>query len=140
MLDLAMGTETKNYGLKRGPNPQVVWGCIRMLAPAVAVACAFSFHLWVRAQIVQIGYQTHRLDAQIEGLLDEQRQLVVLEQIWKDRALQQALSGRDPYLIILPVYSTTPGQVEQSHTGRPGNSKIGGLTHNPDPPKPTLMN
>jgi hypothetical protein len=128
MLDLAIGTESKNYSLRQGPNPRTVWECMKLLMPVVAVACAFSFHLWVRGQNVQLGYQSYRLESQISKLLNEQRQLMAAAQTGKDRELRDAIAGNDIRLIIL---ATQPSRTRQ------GSPLDGGPGGEPPDHKPT---
>ena len=140
MLDLAIGTEAKNYGLKRGPNPQMVWECIKILLPLGAITCAFSFHLWVHAQSIQIGYQRYRLSEQNEELLNEQRQLVVQEQTLKDQRLLDSIAANDFGLIILRANPPIPARLEHSNADSQGNPQVGSLFRNSGSQKPTLLN
>lgn len=133
MLDLTIEIDAKNYGLKRGPNPQKVWECIRILLPLGVITCAFSFNLWVRAQNTQIGYQSHRIKEQAEKLRNKQRQLVVEEQILRDQKLLDSIADND-FVVILRANPSSPARLARSNSDSLGNPQVGSLFTVPVPP------
>jgi cell division protein FtsL len=103
MLDFAAGIEAKNYGLRKTSDLLTLLDSLKILFPIVVIAGALSFHIWVRSQITQIGYESQQLANQEEDLQKDQKQLVLEEQTLKDPNTMEILAMGDLNMIIPPA-------------------------------------
>ena len=70
MLDFAAGIEAKNYRLRKTSDLQTLLDSLKILFPLVVIAGALSFHVWIRSQNIQVGYENQQLINQAEDLID----------------------------------------------------------------------
>jgi cell division protein FtsL len=103
MIDFASGIEAKNYGLRNTSDPRSLFESMKTLLPLVAIAGILSFHVWVRSQNIQIGYESQKLLTQKEELQNVQNQLILEEQTLKDPRSLEILARRDLGMVMLPV-------------------------------------
>ena len=103
MLDFADGIESKNYGLKKTSDLLTLWDSLKILLPLAVIACALSFHIWVRSKSIQVGYQNQQLISQEAGMLNDQKQLILEEQTIKDPKSLEILALGELNMIIPPA-------------------------------------
>ena len=103
MLDFADGIESKNYGLKKTSDLSTLWDSLKILLPLAVIACALSFHIWVRSKSIQVGYQNQQLISQEAGMLNDQKQLILEEQTIKDPKSLEILALGELNMIIPPA-------------------------------------
>jgi len=141
MLDLAAGIEVRNYGLRKASDPQSLLESLKMILPLTMVAGALSFYVWVRGQVIQVGYQSQRLKAQEEELLQTRQQLVLEEQTLKDPKWLEAAARKNLGMAVVKPYQVIPAPLfenwDTSSSKTPGPGKPFELS---EPEKPTALN
>ena len=108
MVDLAIGVEGKNYSLKRGSDLKTFLEPLGIMLPLFVVACALSFQIWLRAQNIQIGYQTQQLKKQAEKLVQRKQRLVAEAQTLRHRESLNLAVRNNPGVIILRANLALP--------------------------------
>ena len=137
MLDFAVGIEAKNYGLRKTSDLRTLLDSLKILFPLVVIAGALSFHIWVRSQTIQFGYEYQQLNNQQEDLLNLQKILVLEEQTLKDPKTLEILAMGDLNMIIPPadriILSTPPEEWDlgDSETLALGNLSVPSETNTP---------
>lgn len=141
MLDLAAGIEVRNYGLRRAGDPRSLLESLKMIFPLAMVAGALSFYVWVRGQVIQVGYQSQRLKAQEEELLQTKQHLVLEEQTLKDPRWLEAAARKNLNMAALEPCQVIPAPLfeswDTSSYKTPGPKK---LFEPMEPEKPTALN
>ena len=129
MVDLAPGVESKNYGLSKGIELKTLFELFKVVLPLILIACVLSFHVWVRAENIRMGYECQRAEEQIGKLQNAGRQLLVQEQILRDPKLMDSMARNNLGMIILranqvvPVNPNDRGALEVGSLYRSGWSK-----------------
>ncbi len=138
MMDFVDGLESKNYGLRKTTDPRSLFEFLSLVLPLIAIAGAFSFHVWVRGQSVQVGYRSQQLSEQADRLEHIQRQLILEEQILKDPANLEALARENLGLSLLKPNQIIPPPASKVQENL--NSSLG-LKTDPDliGPEPILL-
>ena len=112
MLDFAAGIESKNYGLRKTSDFRTLLDSLKILLPLVMIAGALSFRIWICSQNIEIGYQSQQLTYEEEKLMDNQKQLILEEQTFKDLKRLETLALGEMGMIIPPadriIISTAP--------------------------------
>jgi len=127
MLDFAAGIEAKNYGLRKTSDLLTLLDSLKTLFPLVVIAGALFFHVWVRSQIIQIGYANQQLINQENNLINVQKHLILEEQTTKDLKDLEILAVNDLEMILPPadrIIMTVPSlqsETEGSETLALGN-------------------
>ncbi len=103
MLDFAAGIEAKNYGLRKTSDLRTLLDSLKILFPLVMIAGALSFHIWIRSQKIQVGYENQQLIHQEEGLLNLQKELILEEQTLKDPKTLEIVALGDLDMIVPPA-------------------------------------
>ncbi|MEJ2082725.1 MAG: cell division protein FtsL, partial [Acidobacteriota bacterium] len=92
------------------------------------IACALSFHIWVRSKSIQVGYQNQQLTSQEVDLLNDQRQLVLEEQTIKDpKALEIAALGELNMIIPAADRIIMPTPPQEQNMGNSEALALGNL-------------
>jgi cell division protein FtsL len=118
MVDLAPGLESKNYGLRKTPDPQTLWDSLKILFPLAMIAGALSIYIWIYSENTFIGYQNQSLSEQRDAALKIEQQLILEEQILKDPQWVEATARRDLGMVVL--------KADQIITALPRNRDAGG--------------
>ncbi|MGH8247054.1 MAG: cell division protein FtsL, partial [Gammaproteobacteria bacterium] len=84
MVDWAGNTEISNYGIKREMDFRNLMELLWIILTLLVLAGVLIFHSWERSQIVNMGYESQRLQAIEESLLRSQRALILEEEILKN--------------------------------------------------------
>ena len=135
MVDLAAGTEVRNYGLKRTPDPKILQESLMLILPLAVIAGALSFSIWIRSQIIYVGYQKQDLKMQEEELSHNRQQLVVEEQTLKNPKWLDAVAGNSLGMIVVRPDQIIPAAIQ---TWKEDNSKatlMGNLVQPYEPKK-----
>ena len=140
MLDLAVGIETRNYGLKKTPDPQILRESLLLILPLAIIASVLSFHIWIRSQSIRIGYQSQELNAQEEALARNQQHLVVEEQTLKDPKWLEAIAGKNLGMIILRADQIIPAPLDNWNASNSKTTLMGNLIRPDEPRKPASLN
>ena len=130
MLDFAAGIEAKNYGLRKTSDLLTLLDSLKILFPLVVIAGALFFHVWVRSQIIQIGYENQQLINQENDLINIQKHLILEEQTTKDPNDLEILAINDLEMIIPPadrIIMTVPSL--QSETEGSETLALGNVPH-----------
>ena len=128
MLDFADGIESKNYGLRKTSDLLTLWDSLKILLPLAVIACALSFHIWVRSKSIQVGYQNQQLTSQEVDLLNDQRQLVLEEQTIIDpKALEIAALGELNMIIPAADRIIMPTPPQEQNMGNSEALALGNL-------------
>jgi cell division protein FtsL len=83
MTDWADGIETRNYGIKCVIDARILSELVRTIVCLAMVAGALLFYLWVRSQIISIGYESQKLSVLEESLRRTQKNLDLDEETLK---------------------------------------------------------
>ena len=110
MVDLAAGTEIRNYGLKRTP------------------------------EIIDVGYQKQDLKIQEEELSRSLQQLVVEEQVLKDPKWLDAVASKSLGMIIVRPDQIIPASIQTWKGDNAKGNLMGNLVQPYGPEKPALLN
>ncbi|MBN1568772.1 MAG: cell division protein FtsL [Acidobacteria bacterium] len=140
MVDLAAGTEVRNYGLKRTPDPKILQESLILILPLAVIAAALAFSIWIRSEIIYSGYQKQDLKAQEEELLRSHQQLVVEEQILKDPRWLDAVAGNSLGMIIVRPDQIIPASFSNWKDDHTKSALIGNLVQPYGPKKPASFN
>jgi hypothetical protein len=101
MLDLAAGVESKNYDLSKTMDPQILRECLWLILPLAAIAIVLSFQIWIRSQVIHIGYQSQDLRKQEEVLKRNRQQLIVKKQALQNPKWLEAMASNKLGMTIL---------------------------------------
>jgi cell division protein FtsL len=141
MIDFAAGIEAKNYGLSNTSDPRSLVESMKILLPLVAIAGILSFHVWVRSQNLQVGYESQRLLNQKEELLNIRKKLILEEQTLKDPRSLEVIARRDLGMIMLPVDQVIlPPASEGWDTSASETLALGNISRSSDLKKPSPFN
>jgi len=84
MVDWAEVRVDRNYGIGRKADLRGVSELLKIILSLAAVSAALFFWSWVRIQIVNIGYESQRLQVREEALLRAQKSLMLEEETLKN--------------------------------------------------------
>jgi len=138
MLDFAAGIEAKNYGLRKTTDLRTLLESLKIVLPFVVIAGAFSFHVWVRSQNVQFGYQSQQLTAQAEELKQVQQQLILEEQTLKDPEWLEKVVSENLDMVLLKPSQIIPVPFEKWNKTEP--LALGASLKSSEPKKPSAFN
>jgi cell division protein FtsL len=140
MLDFAAGIEAKNYGLRKTTDFRSLLESLKFVLPFVAIAAAFSFHVWVRSQNIHLGYQSQQLNAQAEELQQIRQQLILEEQTLKDPRSLEAVARKNLGLVLLRPSQIIPPPLENLSRGGADSLALQTSTRSAGPKKPFAPN
>ncbi len=140
MVDLAAGTEIRNYGLKRTPDPKILQESLLLILPLAVIACALAFSIWIRSQIIDAGYQKQDLKIQEEELSRSLQQLVVEEQVLKDPKWLDAVASKSLGMVIVRPDQIIPASIQTWKGDNAKGNLMGNLVQPYGPKKPALLN
>jgi|WetSurSiteA1Bulk_404760.scaffolds.fasta_scaffold12442_2 cell division protein FtsL len=140
MVDLAAGTEVRNYGLKRTPDPKILQESLLLILPLAVIAGALSFSIWIRSQIIYVGYQKQDLKTQEEELSRNQQQLVVEEQTLKDPKWLEAVASSSLGMIVVRPDQIIPATIQTWNEDNSKATLMGNLVQPYEPKKPASFN
>jgi cell division protein FtsL len=84
MADWAGSMEARNYGIKRVSDSRYLTELLRLITPVAILAGLIYFHLWIRSQIVHLGYEQQQLEATADALRRAERNLILEEEMLKN--------------------------------------------------------
>ncbi len=140
MLDLAVGVEARNYDLSKTTDPQILMESLRLIFPLALIAGALSFQIWVRSQVIHIGYKSQELRTQEELLKRNQQQFIVEEQTLQDPKWLEAMASRKLGMIVIQPGQIIPAPLERWDTGPVKTSSLPNLIQSDEPRKPASYN
>ena len=89
-----VGIENRNYHVK-GQGGLSMQELLWALVPFVLITGLLIFHLWVRSQIIDTGYEIHKLTKYEENLTREMERLVVkVESLQSPDRIDRIARGR----------------------------------------------
>ena len=112
MVDLAVGIESRNYGLRKTIEPKALWESLKIILPLVIIAGALSFYIWIQSQSINIGYQSQQLTVQEEELLRTQQQLILEEETVKNLATLEKIARNELGMVSLKASQIIPAPFE----------------------------
>ena len=117
MTDWACGSEKRNYGIRKktGISARELFLAFFLLVP---ITGSLIFHLWVRSQITDTGYEIQKFSQLEESLIRTHEKLVVKEEILQsperiDRIARNRL-GMAPLLpeqVLVPRIPIVPADL-----------------------------
>jgi hypothetical protein len=140
MLDLAIGVEEMNYGLKRRIELRTLLEFLRNIWPIVVVAGALCFHLWVRGQNIQAGYNTQQLKKEAKQLQQWDQRLELEERILGNIETLNSIARGDLGVIILRTNPIPPALTTGRETGNSERLELGSLAHVSRSPERSTLN
>ena len=141
MLDFAAGIEAKNYGLRKTSDLLTLLDSLKILFPLFVIAGALSFHVWVRSQTIQIGYERHQLINQENDLRNIREHLILEEQTTKNLKKLEIRAMVDLKMILTPadrIIMTVPPQ--QLETEGSETLALGSMPHTSEIKKQSAFN
>jgi len=139
MVDLAVGIEAKNYGLKRTPDPKILQESLLLILPLAIIAGALSFHIWTRSETIHVGYQTQEFKLQEEELVRSREQLIVEEQTLKDPQWLDAVADKYLGMVVVRPDQIIPAPIRNWDASNSKNTLIVNLIQ-PDATKKASTN
>ncbi len=83
MVDLAEGVEARNRRIRRRTDRKSLVEMLATTLSLLMIAGALLFCLWVRSEVVNVGYALHQLEEQEEALIATQHNLETEEETLK---------------------------------------------------------
>lgn len=114
MVDLAVGIEAKNYGLRKTIEPKALGESLKIILPLVIIAAALSFYIWIQCQSIHIGYQSQQLTNHEQELRRIQQQLILEEETVKNLATLEKIARNELGMIPLKASQIIPAPFENS--------------------------
>ena len=114
MVDLAAGVEAKNYGLNTGVGPKILWEYFKVVLPLLLIACVLSFHVWIRAESIRIGYECQRAGEQMRKLQNARQQLIVQRRTLQNPKSVDSMARNNLGMIILRANQVIPPDSDNS--------------------------
>jgi cell division protein FtsL len=140
MVDLAAGTEVRNYGLKRTTDPKILQESLILILPLAVIAGALSFSIWIRSEIVYVGYQKQDLKAQEEELARNRQQLVVEEQTLTNPEWLDAVASNSLGMIVVRPDQIIPASIQNWKADNSKATLMGNLVRPYEPKKSASLN
>lgn len=84
MRDWAEGIASRNYGIKRQTDRRHLADLLGITFSVLMIGGVLLFYAWIRSQIVEIGYEEQRLQAEEKAILRDQTNLVLEEETLKN--------------------------------------------------------
>ena len=140
MLDLATGVEARNYDLSRTADPQILIESLRLIFPLAVIAGVLSFQIWVRSQVIHIGYQSQELRKQEEILRRNQQQFIVEAQTLQDPKWLEAVISKELGMIVIQPGQIIPVPYEKLDRGIVKTSSLANPVQPDEPRKPASYN
>lgn len=119
MTDLAGSIETRNYGIKRRTDRRNLFDLLCITLSIAAMAGVLFGYIWVRIQIVNVGYESQRLQATEDALLRIQKNLVLEEETLKDPGRIDILARNELGMMPLRPYQVIPVGFRVEEPGTP---------------------
>ena len=119
MTDLAEGIETRNYGIKPRTDGRSLCDLLFIVFSIAAMAGVLFGYIWVRIQIVNVGYESQRLQATEDSLLRIQKHLTLEEETLKDPGRIDTLARNELGMTPLRPYQVIPVGFRAEEPGAP---------------------
>ena len=108
MTDLVDGVEKRNYGIRK-KNGISAYELFWTFFPLVLIMGTLIFHLWVRGQIVKIGYEIQDLAEHEEALTRTREKLILNEEVlYSPERIDRIARGRLGMEPLRPEQVLTP--------------------------------
>ena len=140
MLDLAAGMENRNFTLRKTADIRTLLESLKTILPLAMIAGALCFHVGIRGQNIQIGYQSQRLKEKEQNLLRIQQHIIVEEQKIMDPRSLEAFAKNDLEMIILPANRIIPAPLDNWNTGSASTPILGSLFRTSEPKESPALN
>jgi cell division protein FtsL len=140
MTDWAGGTETRNYGIRRVIDPKNLSELLQVVLFLVALAGVLSYYLWIRSQIINIGYQNQQLNAREEVLVRVQARLILEEQTLKNPERLDVIARTDLGMIPLRPNQLISPPINDANTGSSNTLALADLSQSSVPRKLSATN
>lgn len=139
-MDWAGGTEARNYGIRRAADSRIMSELLLMVLFLGAIAGVLSFYLWIRSQIINIGYQNQQLQAKEEALVRIQARLILEEQTLKNPERLDVIARTDLGMIPLRPSQLVSLPAEDLNPASPNALTLANLSQPSEPRKPSAAN
>jgi cell division protein FtsL len=140
MMDWAGGTEARNYGIRRATDSRNLSELLQIVLFLVAIAGVLSFYLWIRSQIINVGYQNQQLNAKEEALVRVQARLILEEQTLKNPERLDVIARTDLGMIPLRPNQLISPPTKDADPGSSNTLALANLSQSSEPRKPSATN
>ena len=140
MLDLAPGVDGRNYGIRNCAESRALRETTNILFPVVLIASILSFHVWVRSQSIEIGYETEQLKEQAAKLVRTQQQIVLEEQTALNPELLESIARNELGMTVLRPNQVIPPRLDAWDLSGSATPEIGSLIRPAEPEAPSALN
>ena len=140
MVDLAIGTAARNYGLRKTTEPRALWDSLKVILPLAVIAGALSFHVWVQSQSIDIGYQSQQLTVQEQESLRIRQQLILEEETAKNLASLERIARNELGMVPLTAAQIIPAPFEDLEPAGSERLALGSFPQTGDAKRPSALN
>lgn len=141
MTDLAEGIETRNYAIERRTDRRNLSDLLCIIFSIAAVAGVLFGYIWVRIEIVNVGYESQRLQATEEALIRIQKNLALEEETLKDPGRIDMLARNELAMMVLRPSQVIPVGFRAEQPGAPITLAMAGSSRRSGTPgKPPANN
>jgi cell division protein FtsL len=138
MTDLADGIAGRNYRITRSTENVVDHLCI--MFSIAAIAGVIFFYLWNHVQIINVGYETQRLQATEEALLRTEKNLTLEEQTLKNPERIDAIARNQLGMLPLRPQQVIPAALHVEEPGAVALAMANRSRPSSEPGKPSASN
>jgi cell division protein FtsL len=119
MLDLAIGIEARNYGIRRNTDRHNLFDLLCIIMSISAAAGVLFFYISVRIQIINTGYEIQRLSSEEQLLVRTESNLVLEEETLKNPARIDTIARNELGMSPLHPGQIIPAGVRTEQPGAP---------------------
>jgi len=117
MTDLAEGIETRNYGIERRTDRRNLTDLLCIIFSIAAMAGVLFGYIWVRMEIVNVGYESQQLQSTEDALLRIQKNLILEQETLKDPGRIDMLARNELGMMPLRPYQVIPAGLRAEESG-----------------------
>ncbi len=140
MVDLAIGTAARNYGLRKRTEPGALCESLKVILPLAVIAGALSFHIWVQSQSINIGYQSQQLTIQEQESLRIRQQLILEEETAKNLASLERIARNELGMVRLTAAQIIPAPFENPEPDGSDKLALGTFSQSPSAKRLSALN
>jgi len=119
MTDLAEGIESRNYAIEHRTDKRNLSDLLCIIFSIAAMAGVLFGYIWVRIEIVNVGYDSQRLQAAEDALIRIEKNLALEEETLKDPGRIDMLARNELGMTVLSPSQVIPVGFRAEEPGAP---------------------
>jgi cell division protein FtsL len=139
-MDWVEDIELRNYGIKRRTDRRNLVDLLRIISSLLMVAGVLLFYAWVRSQIVDIGYEEQRLQAQEKSALRTQANFILEEQTLKSPGRIDGIARNELGMMLARTNQLLAPQVQDEQAAGSTTLAMANPNVKESPRKPSATN